>query len=84
MARVKIKDRKTQIGLKALRVILGVGKGHKPSAKNVCVGSSLKGKGKYPGKTGGMRSPVVQKNFVAALDKCGFKLSPSTKAKFNV
>jgi len=70
MARVNLVARKTKLGIKALRVVMG-GQGHAPSAKNICIGKALKGK-KYA--HGGMRSPEVHKAFVDAARACGFKI----------
>ena len=74
MARVNLLDRKTKLGVKALRVLAG-GKGHAPSQKNICIGKALKGK-TYA--HGGMRSPEVHRAFVEAAKSCGFNIAKST------
>ena len=78
--------RKTRLGVKALRVLAKVAKGHRPSTFNMCIASKLKDSiyTKPPAGTGGMRNPIVQKAFVAAAAACGAKIKPSTKAKFGV
>lgn len=70
MARVNLLDRKTKLGVKALRVLVG-GKGHRPSEKNICIGKALKGH-KYA--HGGMRSQEVHQAFVQAAKSCGFDI----------
>ncbi len=71
MARVNLLARKTKLGVKALRVVMG-GQGHAPSAKNICIGKALKGK-KYA--HGGMRSEEVHNAFISAAKGCGFKIT---------
>ena len=76
MPRVNLIDRKTKLGVKALRVAMG-GKGHRPSAKNVCLGKKMhEQKGQFIG-TGGMRSEKVHKAFVQAAMDCGFDVKKS-------
>lgn len=70
---VKVEGRRTRLGVRALRVILGLGLGHRPSAHALCVGATLKGQ-KHPTPTpgaGGMRNVGWQNSFVAASASCG-------------
>jgi|GEM_PF-1159501 len=78
--------RKTRLGVKALRVLAKVAKGHRPSTFNACIASALKGKkyAKPAAGTGGMRNPAVHKAFVEAAKACGAKISPAKAAKFGV
>lgn len=81
MARVRIKGRKTEPGLRFARVVAGLGAGHRPSNFNICVGKQLKGR-KYT--YGGMRSPEVQRAFVEAAARCGARISPSSVEKLGI
>jgi hypothetical protein len=75
MPRVNLVNRKTKLGVKALRVAMG-GKGHRPSTKNACVGAALRKK-KYakPAEgTGGMRNTAVHQAFYDAAKTCGFNI----------
>ena len=76
--------RRTRLGVKALRVLAKVAKGHRPSTFNLCIASKLKGStyAKPPAGTGGMRNKAVQKAFVDAAAACGAKIKPSTKTKW--
>ena len=78
--------RKTRLGVKALRVLAKVAKGHRPSTFNMCIAGKLKGNtyAKPPAGTGGMRNKAVQKAFVSAAAACGAKISAAAKAKFGV
>lgn len=70
---VKVEGRRTRIGVRALRVILGLGLGHRPSAHALCVGATLRGQrhtAATPG-AGGMRNVDWQNSFVAASASCG-------------
>ncbi len=63
------------IEVKAARVLVGM-RGHRPSAKNACVGAALKGK-TYPKPApgmGGRNNVQVHSAFVAAARSCGFKI----------
>ena len=78
--------RKTGLGVKALRVLANVAKGHRPSTFNQCIASKLKGStyAKPEAGTGGMRNEKVQKAFVEAAAACGAKIKESTKAKYGI
>jgi hypothetical protein len=66
----------TGIEVKAARVLVGM-QGHRPSAKNACVGAALKGKTypKPPAGQGGRNNVQVHNAFVAAARACGFKIT---------
>lgn len=84
MPRVSL-ERKTRLGVKALRVLLGM-KGHRPSSFNACVGAAMAGaapKSPGPGE-GGMRNVALQKKFVEAVIGCKANVSPATKARWGV
>jgi hypothetical protein len=76
--------RKTRLGVKALRVLTKVAKGHRPSTFNACIASQLKGKhyAKPPAGMGGMRNKAVHKAFVDAAKACGAKLKQTTATKW--
>jgi len=72
MARVKLVNRKTAMGLRFAKVLI-LGRAKKPSAFNLCVASKLKG-GKHPSApsgAGGMRNAGWHKMFIEALKACG-------------
>jgi hypothetical protein len=78
--------RKTRLGVKALRVLARVAKGHRPSTFNACIAGKLKGTtyAKPPAGTGGMRNPAVHKAFVQAAITCGANISAAKRAKWGV
>lgn len=84
MPRVSL-ERKTRLGVKALRVLLGM-KGHRPSSFNSCVGAAMKGDAPPPPGPGqgGMRNVALQKKFVGAVVSCGAAVSPATRARWGV
>lgn len=63
------------IEVKAARVLVGM-KGHRPSAKNACVGAALKGKtfSKPPDGMGGRNNVAVRQAFYDAAKSCGFNI----------
>ena len=69
----------TGIEVKAARVLVGM-KGHRPSAKNACLGKAMKGKkySKPAGGTGGRNNVQVHRDFVDAAKACGFKITKPT------
>lgn len=84
MPRVTLIDRKTKVGVKALRVAMG-GKGHRPSAFNACVGAKLKGKprGKQPEGLGGLRNDDLHKAFALAAQGCGANIGDAAMKKLD-
>jgi hypothetical protein len=61
------------IEVKAARVLVGM-RGHRPSAKNVCIGKKMHEKaGQFKGK-GGRHSKEVHQAFVQAAKDCGFNI----------
>lgn len=64
------------IEVKAARVLVGM-RGHRPSAKNACIGAALKGKkfAKPAAGTGGRNNKAVHDSFIAAAKDCGFKIA---------
>ncbi len=63
------------IEVKAARVLVGM-KGHRPSAKNACIGNAMRGK-RYPTPApgmGGRNNASVHADFVSAARSCGFKI----------
>jgi hypothetical protein len=69
----------TGIEVKAARVLVGM-QGHRPSAKNACIGAALKGKtyAKPPQGMGGRNNKAVHQAFVDAARGCGFKIVKTT------
>lgn len=65
----------TGIEVKAARVLVGM-KGHRPSAKNACVGAALRGKeyAKPPAGMGGRNNIAVRQAFYDAAKACGFNI----------
>ena len=65
----------TGIEVKAARVLVGM-QGHRPSAKNACVGAALRGKtySKPPAGMGGRNNIAVQQAFYDAAKSCGFNI----------
>ncbi len=66
------------IEVKAARVLVGM-RGHRPSAKNACVGAALKGKtfSKPPAGMGGRNNVAVRQAFYDAAKSCGFNVKKS-------
>lgn len=84
MPRVNLIDRKTKLGVKALRVAMG-GKGHRPSAYNACIGAAMKTPApSAPTGAAGLRNVALQRNFVQAAIKCGANVSAATRRKFGL
>jgi hypothetical protein len=66
----------TGIEVKAARVLVGM-QGHRPSAKNACIGAALRGKkfAKPPAGQGGRNNVAVHDSFIQAAKACGFKIT---------
>lgn len=65
----------TGIEVKAARVLVGM-QGHRPSAKNACIASKLKGKtfAKPTVGMGGRNNVAVHQAFYDAAKECGFNV----------
>jgi hypothetical protein len=85
MARVKLTNRKTRMGLRVAKVLI-LGRAKRPSSFNLCVASKLKG-GKHPSApelAGGMRNEGWHKAFLEAMLKCGANLAEATRKKYGI
>ena len=63
------------IEVKAARVLVGM-RGHRPSAKNACIGSAMRGMtfSKPPAGMGGRNNVAVHQAFYDAAKGCGFNI----------